>query len=198
MAETGIAAQGAHVIWGNVALVACTAFYLAWWLIFFNPRAPKATGALYTAGVACIVAAAVLGIAGVVLAARGIGGLVPAMERGVPVPLVAVGGIALYIALVLVTTRLFHRPVTTELILFTLWLTLELCVIDALFGAGALGLGSALALAALVVVVMAGCLVCYVLYFDLAPFPSFVAGAAPLAAAGIASGAVAWAAALAL
>ena len=43
----------------------------------------------------------------------------------------------------------------------------------------------------------AGCLACYVLYFNLAPFPSFVAGAAPLAAAGLASGVLAAAVAFA-
>ncbi len=188
MAGSGIAAQSGSLIGGHVALVACTVFYLAWWLIFFNPRAPKATGALYAVGVACIVVAAVLGIAGVVLAVRGIGGLVPAMTRGVPLAAIAVGGVVVYVALVLVTTRAFHRPVTTELVLFTLWLALELAVVDALFGADAFGGMGAVLLTVLVLVVFAGCLVCYVLYFSLAPFPSFVAGAVPLAAAGLASG----------
>ena len=115
MAEPGIAAQGTSLIWGHVALVACTVLYLAWWLVFFNPRLPKAAGALYAVGVACIVGAAMLGIAGVVLAVRGVGGLVPAMTRGVPVWAIAAGGIVAYVVLVLVTTRFFHRPVTTEL-----------------------------------------------------------------------------------
>lgn len=119
MAEPGIAAQGASLIWGHVALVACTVLYLAWWLVFFNPRLPKAAGALYAVGVACIVGAAVLGITGVVLTVRGVGGLVPAMTRGVPVWAIAAGGIVAYVVLVLVTTRFFHRPVTTELVLFT-------------------------------------------------------------------------------
>lgn len=197
MTETGMAAQNGTLIWGHVALVACTVFYLAWWLIFFNPRSPKATGALYGIGVACIVAAAVLGIAGVVLAVRGLGGLAPAMTRGVPLWVVAVGGVVAYIALVYVTTRAFHRPVTTELILFTLWLTLEFAVIDALFGADILGGVPTVLLALLVLVVFVGCLVCYVLYFNLPPFPSFVAGAVPLAAAGVASALMAFAVALA-
>ena len=125
MAEPGIAAQGTSLIWGHVALVACTVLYLAWWLAFFNPRLPKAAGALYAVGVACIVGAAVLGITGVVLTVRGVGGLVPAMTRGVPVWAIAAGGIVAYVVLVLVTTRFFHRPVTTELVLFTGWLVLE-------------------------------------------------------------------------
>ena len=52
-------------------------------------------------------------------------------------------------------------------------------------------------LALMAVAVTAGCLACYVLYFNLAPFPSFVAGAAPLAAAGLASGVLAAAVAFA-
>lgn len=197
MTETGMVAQSGSLIWGHVALVACTVFYLAWWLIFFNPRVPKVTGALYGVGVACIVAAAVVGIAGVVLAVPGLGGLAPAMTHGVPLWVVAVGGVVAYIALVFVTTRFFHRPVTTELILFTLWLTLEFAVIDAIFGTGVLGAVPAVMLALLVLVVFAGCLVCYVLYFNLPPFPSFVAGAVPLAAAGVASAIMAFVVALA-
>lgn len=189
--ESNIAAQSTQLVWAHVALAVCTALYLAWWFVFFNPRMPKATGALYGAGVACIVGAAVLGIAGVALAVRGIGGLVPEMSRGLPVWAIALGGIVAYAVLVFVTTRFFHRPVTTELILFTLWLTLELCVLDALYGAGALAFGPAAALAALAAAVTAGCLVCYVLYFNLEPFPSFVVGAVPLAAAGAASALVA-------
>lgn len=197
MAEPGIAAQGTSLIWGHVALVACTVLYLAWWLVFFNPRLPKAAGALYAVGVACIVGTAVLGITGVVLTVRGVGGLVPAMTRGVPVWAIAAGGIVAYVVLVLVTTRFFHRPVTTELVLFTGWLVLELCVVDSLFGAGAFGGAEAALLALMAVAVTAGCLACYVLYFNLAPFPSFVAGAAPLAAAGLASGVLAAAVAFA-
>ncbi|HIW75644.1 MULTISPECIES: hypothetical protein [Gordonibacter] len=197
MAQTGIAAQSGSLIGGHVALVACTIFYLAWWLIFFNPRAPKATGVLYGIGVGCIVVAAVVGIAGVVLAVRGIGGLAPSMTRGVPVLAIAAGGVLAYIALVFVTTRFFHRPVTTELILFTAWLTLELAVLDALYGAGALGALEAALLAVLVAVVMVGCLVCYIFYFNLAPFPSFIAGTIPLAAVGVTAAILATAIALA-
>ena len=191
MAQSDIAAQSMSLVWGNAALVACTILYLAWWLIFFNPRVPKATGVLYGVGVACIVGAAVLGIAGVVMAVRGIAGLAPAMTQGVPPFVLAVGGLVTYIVLVFVTTRFFHRPVTTELILFTGWLTLELAVLDAVFGAGGLSLGAAIGLAILVAAVMVGCLVCYVLYFDLDPLPSFIAGAVPLAAAGVASAIIA-------
>ncbi|BAK45014.1 hypothetical protein [Eggerthella sp. YY7918] len=191
MAQSDIAAQSMSLVWGNAALVACTILYLAWWLIFFNPRVPKATGVLYGVGVACIVGAAVLGIAGVVMAVRGIAGLAPAMTQGVPPFVLAVGGLVTYIVLVFVTTRFFHRPVTTELILFTGWLTLELAVLDAVFGAGGLSLGAVIGLAILVAAVMVGCLVCYVLYFNLDPFPSFIAGAVPLAAAGVASAIIA-------
>lgn len=149
MAQSDIAAQSMSLVWGNAALVACTILYLAWWLIFFNPRVPKATGVLYGVGVACIVGAAVLGIAGVVMAVRGIAGLAPAMTQGVPPFVLAVGGLVTYIVLVFVTTRFFHRPVTTELILFTGWLTLELAVLDAVFGVGGLSLGAAIGLAIL-------------------------------------------------
>lgn len=66
-----------------------------------------------------------------------------------------------------------------------LWAALELAVLNALAGSGALAVAAALGLAAAVVAVFVGCLVCYVLYFRLQPLPSFVAGALPLLAVGV-------------
>ena len=60
---------------GHTALAACAVLYLAWWWLFFKPGAPKPRGGRYGAGVACIVGAAVLGIAGAALLVAGIAGL---------------------------------------------------------------------------------------------------------------------------
>jgi len=46
--------------------------------------------------------------------------------------------IILYVVLLVVTLFIFHRQVTTELLLITGWAALELTVISALNGAGRL------------------------------------------------------------
>lgn len=92
---------------------------------------------------------------------------------------------AAYSALAFVTVRFFGRPVTTELLLFVLWAALELAVLNALLGAGALSGGAFWLLAGVVALVTAANLVCYVLYFRLPPMPSFVDGAVPLAVIGV-------------
>lgn len=170
---------GAH---GCPAL--CAAFYLVWWWLFFNPRLAKPEGARYAFGVACIVAAAILGVAGVALAASALGSL-SAVSTGAPGWAFIIGAVVGYLLLAVFTVKVFARPVTTELILFVAWAALEFAVINTLYGAGAWPIPATFALAALVAVVLAASLVCYVLYYRLGPMPSFIDGAIPLVAVGI-------------
>ena len=181
------------LVWGHAALAVCAALYLAWWWTFFNPAMPKATGALYAVGMGFILGAVALGIAAVVLLAMGLGALAGAPQVGSAAPgwAFAVGGVLAYALLAFVTVRFFQRPVTTELLLFVLWAALELAVVNALAGVGAVEPGLAAVLAVAVAVLFAGCLVCYVLYFRLSPMPSFVDGALPLAAVGVLASAMA-------
>ena len=167
------------LVWGHAALAVCAALYLAWWWTFFNPAMPKATGALYAVGVGFILGAVAFGIAAVVLLAMGLGALAGAPQVGSAAPgwAFAVGGVLAYVLLAFVTVRFFQR--------FVLWAALELAVANALLGAGALPVGAFWVLAAVIVLVTAANLVCYVLYFRLGPLASFVDGAAPLAVVGV-------------
>lgn len=175
------------LMWGHVALAVCAALYLAWWWVFFNPALPKATGALYAVGVGFILGAVAFGVVAIVLMAMGLGALAGAPQVGGAVPgwAFAVGGVIAYFALAFVTVRFFQRPVTTELLLFVLWAALELAVLNALSGAGLLAGGALWALGGAVALITVANLVCYVLYFRLAPMPSFIDGAAPLAVVGL-------------
>ena len=154
----------ALLVSGHASLAVCCGLYLAWWQVFFNPSAQKPHGARYAAGVACIVGAAALGVAGVTLCVLGVQGLLPPEARG--------------------TVKLFKRPVTTELLLFVAWAALELGVLSVLHGAGLMSAPFALGLAALAVAVLLASLVCYVRYYRLEAWPAYVAGIIPLAASG--------------
>lgn len=169
---------------GHGLLAVCSALYLVWWIIFFQPRTSKVSGGLYYFGAGCLVVAALTGIAGAVLVGMGISEV---GKAGISPPgwWFVIGAVVVYIALVLLTTRVFHRPVTTELVLFVAWSALELATVATLASVSALPATSSTLLAVLVIVLFAGMLICYLLYFRLAPLPSFIDGAIPLVSVGV-------------
>lgn len=193
MAHLDGAAQGS-LVGGHASLAACAVLYLAWWWIFFRPQEGRPAGALYGIGVACIVAAAVLGIGGAASAIVGLGKL-PVQGGALPGWAFVAGAAISYVVLAFATVRLFHRPITTELALFVAWAALELAVANGLREAGAWSDGLALVMVVLVAAAMLASLVCYVLYYRLPPLLSFVDGAVPLVLVG--AMAVAMAAAIA-
>lgn len=166
-------------VWGHALMAACAVLYLAWWVIFFRPDIPKVTGALYWVGVACIIGAAFTGIAGAIVIGIGV-----ARVPSPPAPSgiwFAIGAVVVYIVLAYVTSRLFHRPITTELVLFVAWTALELACISALGASGGFSPARAILLGVIVVAMFAVMLVTYMLYYNLSSLPSFIDGAIPLA-----------------
>ena len=93
----------------------------------------------------------------------------------------AAGAVVAYIALAFVTSKFLHRPITTELVLFVAWTALELACITTLGAAAGFTFAKAVVLCVIVAVLFVVMLVTYVLYYNLAPLPSFVDGAVPLA-----------------
>lgn len=197
MAGTELAAPIALLVGGHAALAACTALYLAWWHLFFDPRRDKPRGSQFAAGVGCIVGAAVLGVAGVALCVVGMADLLPAGARPAALGGMAGCGLALYVVLLMGTVKLFKRPATTELLLFTAWAVLELGVLGVAYAASALAAPVAVALGALVALVLLASLASYLLYYLLEPLRAYAAGAAPLVAVGVLAVAMALALALA-
>ncbi|MBM6700057.1 hypothetical protein H7U32_07040 [Bifidobacterium pullorum subsp. saeculare] len=190
-ASMAVAAESARAVAqvsrGHWLLVVCAALYLFWWAVFFRPGA-QARGALRGAAIAAILLAAVCGVWGLIdagIALPWIGSV-----GGVPLWVFAVCGVVAYAALAGVTQGLFHRQLTTELLLIVLWAAFELAVACRL-GAGAIPMGVAVALLILTVVLFVGSMVCYVLYYRLPAWPAFLAGCAPLVAVGVEAAAIA-------
>lgn len=186
-----LAAPIALLVGGHAALVVCTALYLAWWRLFFDPRRDKPRGSQFAAGVGCIVGAAVLGVAGVALCVVGMTGLLPVEIRGAALGGMAGCGLALYVVLLMGTVKLFKRPVTTELLLFTAWAVLELGVLNVAFATSVLAAPTAIVLGVLVAAVLLASLASYLLYYRLEPQRAYAAGAVPLAAVGVLAAAMA-------
>lgn len=185
MASSEAGSALARVWQGHALLAACAALYLVWWVLFFRPEGSKPAGALYTFGVACILGASPCGLAGVFGATAALGELPQA--GSVPGWAFALGGVAGYLVLLALTAGVFHRQVTTELLLIDAWGAFELCVVASLTAAGALGSAAVPAMYALVGVLVVVSLACYVLYYRLGPAASFVDGMVPLVAVGVVS-----------
>ena len=173
-------AQGKQVFIGNILFVLCCAFYLAWWFLAFKPSG--AIGGMKTGWL--LIPASVSGLAGVILALRGILSGAPA-NRLLPGAAILWGGIAAYVILLAVTALLFKRPATTELILIVGWGMLALAEINALFGSGLFSHGLSVGFFLLIGVAVVISLVCYVLYYRLDNLAGYIDGMIPLLLAAV-------------
>ena len=164
------------VFFGNVLMFITCAFYLAWWAVAFWPKG----GGNNSLAAFLITGAILAGIAAIVALSLGIVSL-PRVTKGVPVALIPLAAIALYIVSLFVTKTLFHRPMTSEILVMFVWFAVECAAIVALNLSGRFGTGQTVLLSVLVFLATFVGLVCYVLYYRLDGFPSFWDGFIPLA-----------------
>lgn len=160
---------------GDLLLVGCCVFYLLWWILAFKPTNP--IGGMKSGWL--LIPAIFLGIAAVALMIRGANG-VDASVSFFSGKAVLVGGVVAYVALLLVTGIVFHRQVTTELLLIVGWAALALFEANALYGLGIVTRNGALALFVVAVLFAIVSMVCYVLYFGLSDRLGYVDGMVPL------------------
>ncbi len=172
-------------------LIACCVFYLAWWLVAFHPthgiRGFKSGWLLIPAFI--FAALSIWQITG------GIGGV----ESGsLPVSngIIIAAGVITYIVLLIVTSTLFKRMVTSELIIITAWTFFMFAEISAFYGLGMFTETSAIAFVAMILTAAVISLVCYVLFYDLDEAKGYIDGMIPLIAAGVMTAAITIGAAL--
>lgn len=165
---------------GNIKLLLCFAFYLVWWVVGFNPWRPIRgikSGWL-------LIPAVLLGVLALYDIVQGLdffGGLVHGMA-------LVFGGIASYVALLLITGVLLHRPVTSELFIIVLWVTVAFLEINTLVALGSASPELGWTLAALCLAGTVISLVCYQLFYGLTGMAAFVDGAVPLILAWLMTG----------
>jgi len=171
--------QEKQIFMGNILFIVCCAFYLAWWLLAFNPSGAFdniKTGWL-------LVPASIAGLAGVILIVQGMLQGMPA-EKPVSQLLnsryILWGGIALYLILLAVTVLLLKRPATMELILIVGWGMLALAEINTLFGIGLFSHALSAVIISLVCAAVVISLVCYTLYYHLDSRAGYIDGMIPL------------------
>jgi hypothetical protein len=179
MPHMDVSSQMERLASGHWMLVACAVLYLIWWWVFFRPRDGRPQGLEYALGVACILGAAACGIIAVIR----ISGALSEMPNAFADFHLWIIAVVAYVVLLVVTYKLFDRPVTTELLLIVGWAALEVNVIGALAATE-----PSAPLAPLAAAIAAGfviSLVCYTLYYRLEGMPSFVDGCVPLAIVGV-------------
>ena len=164
---------------GNWLMALCGCFYLAWWIVAFRPPKPRSI----PAGWVLLALAFLTGIAGFYLMGRTLSAPVSEVRSGIRSLWIAAAGAVVYALLLAVTILIFHRQVTSELLIITAWTVLELCTLSFLYRCGSLSDGAGLLLAGLVMAATVGSLVCYLLYYRLPYTAGFVDGCIPLALA---------------
>ena len=164
-----------RVMIGQMLLILCCIFYLIWWYRGFRPnvivsRVGGVNGIL-------LMITAVLGLAGIFISMTHIPAVTkPKTDSSV----IVLGGIVLYIGLLLVTRLVFRRIVTTELILIVGWTVLELTVINRLNAAGYLSEGKFFAICIVIAIAFLVSMVLYVAYYRMEEMKAFYAAMVPL------------------
>ena len=167
------------VVLGESLLVVCSLCYLVWWVLTFRPsgRTPPG-GGLFLAG------AVLGGLGGLVLLAVGIVALLPKASWPA-LGATIVGGVLVGALLLYLTSRVAHRPVTTELPLIVVWATGQLAAGITLRTAGVLSVRAASAwIVATAIATLVG-LACYLVFYRLDPIPAYWIGMVPLAVDGV-------------
>ena len=169
-----------NLIAGNILLVICCAFYLAWWLIAFKPagavKGMSSGWLLLPAAVAGIGAIFVL-----ILSFRH-----AAINRSlISGTLLLVLGVIAYVALLAITGFFLHRMVTTELLLIVGWCILALSEVNVLYGLELFSFSGAVLWFVMVIISAAVSMICYILYYGLDEVKGYIDGMVPLLIIGV-------------
>lgn len=170
------------ILSGQLLLTACCGFYIPWWFRVFRPGGVQN----WTGGRAGILLlfTALCGLGGLILTISG-NNQAQVTRALYPGILVMAAGLAAYAFLMAFTGLVFHRPVTTELVLIVGWTVLELVTLNILYGTGRFRRREVLALIILVLAAFGINMILYVLYYRMDEWKAYYAAAVPLALDGI-------------
>ena len=167
---------------GQILLAVCCGFYIPWWFMVFRPGQPHN----WMAGRAGILLLLTFlaGLAGLVLTLWGDSGVGAdrALFSGNKVMAL---GIAICFLMMIFTSTVFHRPVTTELLLITGWAVLELVTVNKLYGTEIFERPLAIVLCALIAAAFIVNMVLYIAYYRLDAWNAYRLAAVPLAVDGV-------------
>ena len=172
-----------HIIIGQVLLIICCIFYLIWWYLGYRPnthvnRIGGINGVL-------LFLTAVFGMAGIIYSLMPVKELSNTAYRQI---YIIVGGIVLYILLMIVTQSIFQRVVTTELFLIVGWTMLEMSAINRLSGSGFLTGTKLVTMYVVLLLAFVISMILYVIYYRMEPMKAFYCAMIPLITEGLSMG----------
>ena len=162
---------------GHVLLIICCLFYLIWWCVAFRPgyQGPRVSG---TAGILLMITAAA-GLAGVIFSVHGI--RQPGSRTALlPSGSILIGGLILYVILLITTSLFLHRQVTTELFLIIGWMVLELLSFQSAYRFRQIERGTVFLLIMIAVIAAVLSLIFYLQYYQVSEMRGYIYGMIPL------------------
>lgn len=164
-----------QIVVGNIFLIVCCVFYLLWWIIAFKPE-----GAIKGMRSGWLLFPAfVFGIASIVLLVQSFH--LPDASTSLFSNLwVLIAGAVIYIVLFAITSKCFHRIVTTELLLIVGWTVLAICEINTLFACRGIGRPLSWSLISMAILFGIISMICYMKYYDLDSKRGWICGMIPL------------------
>lgn len=159
---------------GHLMLLLCIAFYLIWWAIAFRPG-----GNYNIISTISIILAFITGIAGTIICASGLG-MKSSNTVNIPNIYFIYGAIVLYFIMFFISSKFFHRQVTTELFLLIAWLVLEYSVLNVMNANDIFKISTVIILGVVSTLVFIINFYCYMVYYDLSGFKSYIDGMIPL------------------
>ncbi|HLQ39424.1 MAG TPA: hypothetical protein VK118_00500 [Tetragenococcus sp.] len=162
------------LFYSNLAFICCSICYLLWWLSAFKPQG--AIKGLYSGWL--LIPTFLAGLLAVFLAVKALGQ--PQQVLFFSNKQLLITGGLFYLLTVFVTVYFFKRPLTTELILIVAWLTLMAVELNQLYAIT--GFSSQAVLFLAIFIFMGGLvsLICYLQYYHLGIWASYIAGMIPL------------------
>ena len=172
-----------RILTGQTLLIICCVFYMIWWYRCYRPG--ESVNRIGGANGILLLSTAVLGVVGVVLSLTKVP-LITTPKIGDIWILVV--GIAAYVLLLLMTRFVFHRIVTTELILIVGWTMLEIAVICNLNAAGGLSESGFTIMCTVIAVALIISIILYVAYYRMEEMKAFYTAMVPLVSAVLSMG----------
>lgn len=166
---------GRQLLYGDLWLIGCCVFYLAWWFLAFKPTNPIHG---FRAGW-LLIPAAIAGILCVVTVIRA-GSQAHTAQQVFSTRALILAGVVAYVVLLLITLLVFRRPVTSELFLIVGWAVLALYEANTLFGVQLFTRPQTVGFIVVILAVLVICMVCYTIYYRLDALPRYIVGAIPL------------------
>lgn len=171
---------------GQMTLMICCGFYLLWWRISYRPN--ETVNRLSGINGVLLLITAISGVVGVILSSQGQSALPAVKTLKMQKYQIMAGGIIAYVLLFIMTTTLFHRPVTTELFLIIGWVVLELMIVNALNGANQISDTRFWLLIAVIMIAFCISMGLYILYYRMEPYKAYYWAMVPLITEGVSMG----------